>query len=122
MGDPRTTATARVGVLVGVLAPAIVLLSPWKGLALAAVLVFAAAGLGPGIMCWLDAGEAYAQLGITFALSLSCFALAAAIMIWLAAWHPLVLLALAIPSVLSCLRRLARRPPPDRLGEPQVAR
>ncbi|MGO8905133.1 MAG: CpsD/CapB family tyrosine-protein kinase, partial [Solirubrobacteraceae bacterium] len=106
--DARTAMTARAGVLVGALAPIVVLVSPWGTVGLAAMLLFAVAGLGPGLMCWLDAGDPYAQAALTVTLSLAAFALAATIMIWLAAWHPATLLLLAIPSVLSCLRRLMR--------------
>ncbi len=104
----RASATAWVGVLVGILAPIAILESRWPGLRLAATLIFVIAGFGPGIMCWVDTGESWAQAALTIALSAAAFALAASGMIWLAAWHPTWLLALAAPSVLSCLVRLYR--------------
>jgi hypothetical protein len=104
--DVRTTATAWVGVLVGVLAPILILLSVAPALGLAATLVFVLAGVGPGIMCWVDTGDSYAQAALTVALGMATFALTAAGMIWLAAWHPTALLLLAVPSVLSCGYRL----------------
>ncbi len=104
----RAVVTAWIGVLVGVLAPIAILESPWPALRLAATLLFLLAGFGPGIMCWIDTGDAYAQAALTFALSIAAFALAAVGMIWLAAWHPTWLLLLAVPSVLSCLSRLYR--------------
>ena len=107
--DARTAMTARVGLLVGIVAPLVVLVSPWRTVSLVAMLVFAVAGLGPGITCWFDAGDPYAQAALTVTLSLAAFALAATILIWVAAWHPIALLLLAIPSVLSCLQRLTRQ-------------
>jgi polysaccharide biosynthesis transport protein len=107
--DARTAITARAGVLVGVLAPIVVLVSSWQTVGLVALLLFAVAGLGPGLMCRFDAGDAYAQVAMTVTLSLAAFALAATVMIWLSAWHPFVLLLLAVPSVLSCLQRLTRQ-------------
>jgi hypothetical protein len=104
--DVRTTATAWAGVLVGVLAPIVILLSVAPALGLAATLVFVLAGIGPGIMCWVDTGDSYAQAALTVALGMAAFALTAAGMIWLAAWHPTALLLLAVPSVLSCGYRL----------------
>jgi hypothetical protein len=104
----RASVTAWVGVLVGLLAPIAILESRWPGLRLAATVIFVLAGFGPGIMCWVDTGEAWAQAGLTIAFSAAAFALAASGMIWLAAWHPMWLLALAAPSVLSCLIRLYR--------------
>jgi len=107
--DARTAMTARVGVLVGVLAPIVVLVSRWSTVGLLAMLLFAVAGLGPGITCRFDAGDPYAQAALTVMISLAAFALGATILIWLAAWHPATLLLLAIPSVLSCLQRLTRQ-------------
>lgn len=104
----RASVTAWVGVLVGLLAPIAILESRWPGLRLAATVIFVLAGFGPGIMCWIDTGEPWAQAALTIALSAAAFALAASGMIWLAAWHPTWLLALAAPSVLSCLVRLYR--------------
>jgi hypothetical protein len=104
----RALATAWAGLLAGLLAPLVVLVSPWPALALLASLIFVLAGLGSGVACRWDAGEDFAQAALTLILSLTLFALAATIMIWLAAWHPVVLLALALPSVLSCLHLLAR--------------
>jgi hypothetical protein len=105
----RTTITAWSGVFIGVLCPLIVWLRPLPALALLATLIFALAGLGSGISCRCDAGEGFAQAALTAMISLSLFALAATTMIWLSAWHPVVLLALAIPSVLSCLHLLVQR-------------
>jgi polysaccharide biosynthesis transport protein len=107
--DARTAMTARAGVLVGALAPIVVLASPWSAVSLVAMLVFVVAGLGPGITCRFDAGDPYAQAALTVTLSVAAFALAATILIWLATWHPITLLLLAIPSVLSCLQRLTRQ-------------
>ena len=107
--DARTAMTARVGLLVGTLAPIVVLVSPWSTVGLVAMLLFALAGLGSGITCRFDAGDPYAQAALTVTLSLALFALAATILIWLAAWHPVALLLFAIPSVLSCLQRLTRQ-------------
>lgn len=104
----RASVTAWVGVLVGLLAPIAVLESRWPALRLAATLIFVLAGFGPAIMCWIDTGEPWAQAALTIALSTAAFALAASGMIWLTAWHPTWLLALAVPSVLSCLIRLYR--------------
>ncbi len=106
VADARTAMTAWTGVVVGVLAPIVILLSRWPTLGLAATLVFVFAGLGPGITCQIDTGDPYAQAALTFVLGMAEFALAATIMIWLADWHPTWLLALAVPSVLSCLYRL----------------
>jgi hypothetical protein len=107
-GDARTATTAQVGVLVGALAPIVILLSPWPALGFAATLAFLLVALGAGITCWVDAGDAFAQAALTLALSLGVFALAATLMIWLAAWDPNALLLLAVPSVLSCTRRLRK--------------
>jgi hypothetical protein len=112
-GDPRfaltgtrTAMAAWTGLLVGVLAPIVILLSRWPTVGLAATLVFVFAGLGSGITCQIDTGDPFAQAALTFVLGITAFALAATIMIWLADWHPTWLLALAVPSVLSCLYRL----------------
>ncbi len=102
----RTSITAWTGVLVGVLAPIVILLSQSPTLGLVATLVFVIAGLGSGIMCHIDAGDPYAQAALTFVFGLVTFTLAATIMIWLATWHPTWLLALAVPSVLSCMQHL----------------
>ena len=110
-GSRRTAATALVGVAIGILAPAVVLASPWRPVSFAATLIFVIAGLGPGITCRIDARDVFAQLALTLVVSLTAFALAAAIMIWLASWHPVVFLLLAIPSVCSCSLRLLRLGP-----------
>ncbi len=102
----RTAMAAWTGLLVGVLAPIIILLSRWPTVGLLATLVFVFAGLGSGITCQIDTGDPFAQAALTFVLGITEFALAATIMIWLADWHPTWLLALAVPSVLSCLYRL----------------
>jgi len=93
-------------VLVGVLAPIVILLSPWHALGLAATLLFVLAAVGSGVTCWIDAGDPIAQAVLTFMLGLAIFALAAVIMIWTHEWYPTVLLLLAVPTVLSCVTRL----------------
>lgn len=102
----RTTVTAWIGVLIGVIAPIVILLSRAPTLGLAATLVFVLAGIGPGIMCWVDAGDSSVQAALSMVLGTGAFALAAVTMIWLSAWHPTALLLLAVPGVLSCLYRL----------------
>ncbi len=121
--DGRARVTAWIGVLVGVLAPIAILESPWPSVRLVGALVFVLVGAGPGITCWLNAGDSYVQAALTIVLSAAAFALAAVGMIWLSAWHPTWLVLLAVPSVLSCLyrlyrlnRRRARDPVPSAAG------
>jgi hypothetical protein len=68
--------------------------------------VIAFAGVGAGVMCWVDAGDAYAQAGLVLVLSLGSLALAATIMLWLEVWHPALMWTLAGGSAASCLCRL----------------
>jgi hypothetical protein len=110
-GGPRTATIAVVGLAVAVIAPILILAAPGRGVTLPAALVFAALGFGPTVTAWLDSGDAFAQLALTVAISLAGYALAAALLIWAHAWHPDLILLLAIPSALSCLRRLGSRPP-----------
>ena len=67
---------------------------------------FAGLGCGTGVMCWWDAGEGVAQWALAVVLSLAVYALAHTVMIWAHAWHPNVVLALALPSGISCVLRL----------------
>ena len=110
-GEPRTATIAVVGLAVAVVAPILILAAPGRGATLPAALAFAALGFGPAVTAWLDTGDAFAQLALTVVISLACYALAAAVLIWAHAWHPNLILLLAIPSVLSCLRRLGSRRP-----------
>jgi len=99
---------AMVGLAVAIVAPAIVLSAPQRDLDLAAALAFVLLGFGPTVTAWLDTGDAFAQLALTVALSLAGYAITAALLIWAQAWHPRVLLILAIPTIVSCLSRLAQ--------------
>ncbi len=107
-GGSRAVTTAALGVLLAVM-PALTVLVVGSGTpALAAVLVFAIGGSGPGIVCWVDAGDGLAQAGLVVVISLTAFAGTATAMIWLDAWRPQLLWALAAASLLSCLARLVR--------------
>jgi hypothetical protein len=116
--DGRTAAIAVAGLAVAVIAPALILAAPGRGVTLPAALLFAALGFGPVVTSWLDAGDAFAQLALTVAISLAGYAVAAALLIWFRAWHPDLILLLAVPSGLFCLRRLIAppAPPPRPLG------
>lgn len=105
MSRPRTELTAHAGVLASVLATALVL-APWHGAAVIGALLLACVPAGAGVMCWIDAGEAAAQAGLTLVISLAALALASAIMLWAHAWDPKGLLVLVAASLLSCLARL----------------
>jgi hypothetical protein len=105
--SPRLLATAWLGIVVAVLAPAVVTVAGPGVAALAAVLAFAAAGAGPGVMCWIDAGDGYAQAGLVLVTSLAAFAFGATVLLWLGAWTPALLWALGAASALSCVIRLA---------------
>jgi len=107
-GGSRTAGMAMVGLAVAIVAPAIVLSAPQRDLDLAAALAFVLLGFGPTVTAWLDTGDAFAQLALTVALSLAGYAITAALLIWAQAWHPRVLLILAIPTIVSCLSRLAQ--------------
>jgi hypothetical protein len=104
--DRQARVTAWVGLLAGVLSPIAALQSQWPTVKLIGALVFVLVGLGPGIMCWVDAGEPYAQAALSVAVSIAAFALVAVGMIWLTSWHPTWILLAAVASVASCLYRL----------------
>lgn len=102
----RPMVTAIAGLALATLPAATVLAFGHGTAALAAVLVFAVAGTGPGLVCWLDAGDGLAQAGLIVVASLTLFAGASTALIWLHAWTPSLLWILAAASVLSCLVRL----------------
>ncbi len=108
MRRSRTELTAVAG-LVGSCLSLLLLAAPAHGLSLAGALLLAAVPPGAALMCWVDAGEGFAQAGLTLAVSLTALALIAAVMLWAHAWHPGVLPVLAGASVLSCGLRLRRR-------------
>jgi hypothetical protein len=103
----RTQITATAGLALAILPPLVVVACGPCVAALAAVLVFTFAGAGPGLMCWVDAGDGYAQAGLTVAVSLAAFAAASTTMIWLHAWTPSLLWILGAVSAASCLARLS---------------
>ncbi len=115
-GRSRMLVTARLGAGGAVLAAALALAQLGRGASLVGILAIALFGLGPAATCWLDAGDGAAQLALTIALSLAGFALCAALMIWAAFWHPMLLVLLSVPTVVSCLLRLRRLPP----GAPEL--
>ena len=106
----RTEVTAWAGIVVSVVAAALVLAAPGHGPALAGALLLACVPAGTAVMCWIDSGDGVLQAGLTLVLSLAVTALVSAGMIWVKAWHPDALLAVAGASVLSCGVRLARVP------------
>jgi len=108
--DARTAAIAVAGLAVAVITPALILAAPGRGITLPAALLFAALGFGPTATSWLDTGDAFAQLALTVVISLAGSAIAAALLIWVHAWHPDLILLLAVPSGLACLRRLFAPP------------
>ncbi len=113
-GDPsRTLTTARLGIGGSALASALALAQIGHGSSLVGILAIALFGLGPAVTCWLDTGDNAAQLALTVALSLAAFALCSAVLVWLAFWHPMLLVLLSVPTVVSCALRL-RRPSSDR--------
>jgi hypothetical protein len=107
----RPLLTAWLGLSVAILAPLIVLAVPSRTAGLLAVIVFACAAVGTGVMCWIDSGDGAAQAGLVVVTSLAGFALAATALIWLHAWSPSLLWLLGAASAASCLTRLvsARR-------------
>lgn len=107
-GGSRAVMTAVVGLALATLPPLAVLAFGDGTPALAAVLVFAFAGTGPGIACWVDAGDGIAQAGLIVVVSLTAFATASTAMIWAHVWTPSLLWILAGASLLSCLARLVR--------------
>ncbi|MBV9338231.1 MAG: hypothetical protein JO262_16405 [Solirubrobacterales bacterium] len=107
----RTIPTAYAGILASVLAATVLLGAPWPAASLIGAFLLCCVPAGAGVMCWVDAGEAAAQAGLTLAISLASVAILSAIMIWTAAWEPHALLGLAVLSVGSCAYRL-------RHGEP----
>jgi hypothetical protein len=107
-GGSRAVMTALVGVVLATLPPLVVLVFGDGTPALVAVLVFAVGGSGPGILCWVDAGDGIAQAGLIVAASLTAFAMASTALIWLHTWTPALLWILAAASLLSCLARLVR--------------
>ncbi len=104
----RTGVTAWAGLVVSVVAAALVLAGPGHGPALAGALLLACVPAGTAVMCWVDSGDGVLQAGLTLVLSLAVTAIVSAAMIWLKAWHPDALLAVAAASVLSCAVRLGR--------------
>ena len=104
---PRTELTAICGIAASVLAAALVL-APWHGAAVIGALLLAGVPAGAAVMCWHDAGETAAQVGLTLVISLAALAVASAIMIWTQAWSPRALLVLAAAAVVSCAVRLQR--------------
>jgi hypothetical protein len=104
----RTEVTAWAGIVVSVVAAALVLAAPGHGPALAGALLLACVPAGTAVMCWVDSGDGVLQAGLTLVLSLAVTALVGAGMIWLKAWHPDALLAVAAASVVSCGVRLRR--------------
>ena len=104
----RTEVTAGAGIVVSVVAAALVLAAPGHGPALAGALLLACVPAGTAVMCWVDSGDGVLQAGLTLVLSLAVTGIVSAGMIWLKAWHPDALLAVAAASVLSCGVRLRR--------------
>ena len=108
----RTLTTARLGIGGPALASALALAQLGRGSSLVGMLVIALFGLGPAATCWLDTGDNAAQIALTIALSLAAFALGSAVLVWLAFWHPILLVLLSVPTVVSCALRL-RQPSHD---------
>jgi hypothetical protein len=104
--SPRTATIAVVGLAVAVIAPILILVAPGRAVTVPAALLFAALGFGPAVTAWLDTGDGFAQVALTVVISLAGYALAAVVLIWVHAWHPDLILLLAVPCALSCLRRL----------------
>jgi hypothetical protein len=111
---PRPLLTAWLGLSVAIAAPLVVLAVPSRAAGLVAVLVFACAAGGSGVMCWIDAGDGAAQAGLVLVTSLAAFALAATALIWLHAWSPSLLWLLGAASAASCLARLVSSAPTGR--------
>jgi hypothetical protein len=103
---PRPLLTAWLGLSVAILAPLTVFAVPSSTTDLIAVLVFACAAGGSGVMCWIDAGDGAAQAGLVLVTSLAAFALTATALIWLHAWSPSLLWLLAAATAVSCTARL----------------
>jgi len=112
-GSPRTTLIAQAGLCVAVAAPIVILIAPGRPWTWLGTLALALFGFGPAVTCWLDSGDGFAQLALTAVLSLATYALLATVLIWWQLWHPDLFLILAIPTLLSCSRRLLvpRMPP-----------
>ena len=112
----RPLLTAWLGLVVAVLAPLLVVAAPSPTIVLLAVIAFACAAGGSGVMCWIDAGDGVAQAGLVLVTSLAAFALAATALIWAHAWSPSLLWLLGAASATSCLARLVSSSRPGRLG------
>jgi hypothetical protein len=103
---PRLRLTAWLGLGVAILAPVVVVAIPSQTAGLVAVIVFACAAAGCGVMCWIDAGDGAAQAGLIVVTSLAGFALASTALIWLHAWTPSLLWLVGAATAASCLSRL----------------
>jgi O-antigen/teichoic acid export membrane protein len=100
----RQRATAAAGLVLAAL-PLVAILWPGTRGAALAVVAFAIAGSGSGLMCWVDTGDGLAQAALVVVVSLTAFAAAATALIWLDAWSPSLLWILACVSALSCAGR-----------------
>ena len=100
------TATATAGLVLAVVPVVTAIISGHGTAALVAVLVFAVAGSGSGLVCWVDSGDGIAQAGLVVVASLTAFAAASTALIWLEAWTPSLLAILAGASAVSCAVRL----------------
>lgn len=108
----RLAIAAWTGLVVAVIAPLVVLVATDHTGRFVAMLLFVLLIPGTAVTCWLDTGDGFAQTALTITISIATYALAASILIWASAWHPNVIFLLAIPSGLSCLRRLVVSSPP----------
>ena len=102
----RATRIAKAGLCVGVAAPIAILVAPGPPLTLLGTLAVSLLGFGPAVTCWLDSGDWFVQVALTAVVSLAAYALLATVLIWWQLWHPGLLLILAVPTLLSCSRRL----------------
>lgn len=106
-GASRTIATAWAGIIASI-ASATLLVIPAHWTHMVGTLLLIGFSAGASVTSWVDIGDGYAQAGLTLVLSLTITAIASALMIWSSAWHPDILAALAVVSLLSCVARLYR--------------
>ena len=105
-----TELTAYGGIGLTAIALVLVFAIPTPSLKLVGALMLAGIPAGAAVMCWVDAGEIAAQLGLTIVTSVTLVALGSAAMIWVNYWRPHVLLAVVVAMVVvSCTARLVAR-------------
>jgi hypothetical protein len=106
----RMRVTAWTGIVAAVLCPLLTLVGGPVALALTGALLAAAVGAGPGVLCWIDAGDGVAQAGLTLVTSLALFAITATVLLWLHAWQtPLLWVPVGLSAVSCAVRLWGRR-------------